>query len=333
MNISCPSTFDTRSALQFVNLLENIRRSSTSGNLMIDFSNVRYVYPFPTIVIAQALRTIIFTREKNKLETAITGIGLGEAAIGYLKYFGFFKYIGFDIGNGVDHSLGGAKYLPITTIKSSQIMWKGHEMQQEIDLKADRLASVIFPGDENVGPAMMLSYSLREIMRNSFEHAGVDKCIAMGQRWYNGDAEIAIADEGCGIALALGKVMRLTSSEDAIRKALLPGITSGSVTGSGKWDNSGFGLYVVSELGKRYGEFSIVSSDCLLTSENGSMRAFNLPVVGTVVKLRVSTRDADYFPNILNQIVAEGEKISASVEGAVHSASKMSKTPVARKDS
>ena len=239
------------------------------------------------MVIAQSLRYLVQSRRQKKLETIARGLEWNSGAIGYLQHFGFFKYIGFDKGKDVDHSLGGSTYLPFTTIKSSQIMWKGRAMQNEIDLKADRLASVIFPGESNVGPAMMLSYSLREIMRNSFEHAGVDKCVAIGQRWYNGDAEIAIADEGFGVAISLGKVMSLASPEDAVRKALLPGITSGSVSGSGEWDNSGFGLYVVSELGRRFGEFSIVSSGCLLTSQNGTLQAETASVTGTIVKLKV----------------------------------------------
>lgn len=326
--IQCPSTFDIGSVSGFLNVIGQVR---TAPSVTIDFGRVNYVYPFPTIVLAQAIKDLVRARGNDrKLETIATGVQWNSGAIGYLQHFGFFKYIGFDVGNGIDHSLGGSKYLPFTTIKSSQIMWKGHVMQKEIDIKADRLASVIFPGESNVGPAMMLSYALREIIRNSFEHGGVDKCIAMGQRWYNGDAEIAIADEGWGIAMSLGRVMKFNTPKEAVQKALLPGISSRSVVGSGEWDNSGFGLYVVSELGRRYGEFSLISSGCLLSANNGTIEVKNIQVHGTIVKLKVNTRDADYFPNILNQIVAEGEALSETIEGAVKSASKMSKIPVAK---
>ena len=328
MEISCPQTFDIQSVSGFLNVIEHVKNEPS---LTINFGDVQYVYPFPTIVLAQALKNLIRTRsEHRKLETIASGMAWNSGAIGYLQHFGFFKHIGFGIGKAVDHSLGGSSYLPLTTIKSSQIMHKGHVMQEEIDIKADRLASVIFPGDKNIGPAIMLSYALREIIRNSFEHGGVDKCIAMGQRWYNGDAEIAIADEGWGVAMSLGRVMKFDSPKDAVQRALLPGISSRSVTGAGDWDNSGFGLYVVSELGRRYGEFSIISSGCLLTADNGLKNISHIQMHGTIVKLKVNTRDADYFPNILKQIVTEGEKISESLEGAVRSASKMSKLPVSK---
>jgi hypothetical protein len=93
MQISCPQKFDIQSVSGFLNVIEHVKNYPT---LTIDFGKVQYVYPFPTIVLAQALKHLIRIRDENKkFETAATGMEWNTGAIGYLQHFGFFKYRGF----------------------------------------------------------------------------------------------------------------------------------------------------------------------------------------------------------------------------------------------
>lgn len=327
MKITLPNRFDDQ-VFEFLAQLHS-PGIDTEQELLIDFSELRYVYPFPTLVLAVALRRVIFARHKNKLTTTFSGLG-SQDAISYLKYFGFFKALNFNIGNSPNHDRGSSNYLPITIITRHELLTAAKDLpiQVEIDRHSDRLASVLFPGKTNEGAAMMLSYCFREIIRNSFEHGEIDRCVVMAQRWYDGSAEIAIADRGIGILKSLQSAHTVETAQEAIDLCIKPGITSGlsRATGS-EWDNSGFGLYVASELGRRYGEFSLLSSSCLYSQTNG-LNTFNsseIKVDGTFVKLRINTSDGDYFPNILKAIVDEGEIIAKSIGGAVASASKMSK--------
>ena len=203
----------------------------------------------------------------------------------------------------------------------------GEQYQNQIDRRSDHLSQVILPDEDNSGAAIMLLYCFREIIRNSFEHAGVNKCFVMAQRWYDGDAEITIADRGMGIYDSLKQKHAVTSPENALKLALMPGITSGGdrATGS-EWDNSGFGLYVTSEIGKRFGNFSILSSNKLLLNAGQNNPTKDVPLHGTIVKLKVNTNDGDYFPNILKQIIGEGEKIALNISGSIKTASKMSRS-------
>lgn len=204
---------------------------------------------------------------------------------------------------------------------------EGKPIQFEIDKHSDRLAKVIFPDSHDEGPAMMMSYCFREVIRNSFEHAEVDDCIVMAQRWGDGNAEISIADRGIGIYSSLKSKHTVTSAKAAITLSLLPGITSGADRACGsEWDNSGFGLYIISELGKRYGEFAMLSSEKLVTVNNETLAFRSIPTIGTIVKLKINTSDGDCFPNILNEIVAAGEKSAIGIVNSVKKASKMSKT-------
>lgn len=304
------------------------------AELVIDFTPVSFVEPFPTMMLAHGLRQLLAYRGRLRRKTTFRGLEVGSGPVGYLKHLGFFRFIGVPAGKHTDEAqFIGSRFLPLTTIKRGQVENKGRVMQASVDLQAERLATVIFPGREGQGPAMMLAYALREIIRNSFEHGKADHCMALAQRWNDGSAEIAIADYGIGIFNSLSPVMGYKTVPEALSAALLPGITSQSVKGTSEWANSGFGLYVVSELGKKFGAFAVVSSGHILYFQGADQRIETIPVIGTVVKLRVDTADAEYFPNILVNIVSEGERQLGAVAGAVKAASKMSKQPVVFKGS
>ena len=75
-----------------------------------------------------------------------------------------------------------------------------------------------------------------------------------------------------------------------------------------------------------YGDFSVLSSNKLLRRLNNQQAFEDTCLGGTIVRLRVNTRDSDYFSNILAKIVLEGEEIAREVNGSVKQASKMSKS-------
>lgn len=327
MIIACPVKFGAGVASDFATTLLSIYSKPAYEEFSIDFSSIGFIDPFSCLVLAHGLKQFLNLRQKYGLETKCLGLENPFGVTGYLKHIGFFRFCGIPTGKDIGEAAGSSNYLPITKIRRDQIMWKGHVMQKEIDNKADGLATVMFPGAENAGPAMMLGYAIREIIRNSFEHGQVSECAVVAQRWANGDAEIAIGDEGIGVYYSLAKTGHYATPEKAIEACLLPGVTSQSVTGDSVWANSGFGLYVVSELGKRFGSFEIISSGQRVFFDALQQKTRPTSLMGTFVKLRVSTIDADYFPNILQQIVFEGEEKAKSLPGTVKSASKVSKTP------
>ena len=323
MDYRLPERFDDAHILMTREVLE---LAGVTDDVVLDFSPVRFVLPFATLVFGWALIDLFADRSARGYKTY--GKGFDESNGGsYLGYFGFFKTIGFQTGNEPDQAPGGSRYLPLTRIRLRNLERDAGQnpYQREIERQCDRLAAVLFPGADNLGAADMISFCLREIIRNCFEHGQITTCMAMAQRWANGDAEIAIGDRGMGIMRALSQRHRITSAEDAIRKALLPGISSGEGRRVGnKWDNSGFGLYILSELGRRYGNFSVITSGSYYRG-NGSSDFHRLALTGTIVRLKVNTAESDHFPNILKQIVDEGEKRAKGIAGAIKSASKTSR--------
>ncbi len=319
--ISVPNRFDDDLVLTFLPALHDAR---DAPDLHIDFAPLEYVLPFGTLLTCVALIDVMQYRAEKKLPN-FTGTGMDRGgAVSYLSAFGFFRLLGLKQEQSVI-APGGNRYLPITKINKAILKQDANgRFQPAVEAESDKLARIVCGDDE--GGAMMLSYCFREVIRNSFEHGEVSVCVAMAQRWYDGRVEIALADRGIGISTALGRVHKVESALDALLLAMRPGISSAGDRAKGDdWDNTGFGLYVISELGRQYGQVAIASSGALASISANAEMYGGANLSGTVVKLLVDTTDAEYWPNILANIVEQGEKIATATPGAIKTASKKSK--------
>lgn len=320
----CPERLE---ATKLTDFIKNIWNHVDEPIIDFDFSNINYVFPYSTLILAESIRDLVEKRKKNKLLTRITRWDKVSKAINYLKYFGFFKFIGIDMGNAPNFDRGSLNYLPITMLSNDDLLMEAGSkiLQEKIDKRSDRLAETIFK-NRNPSAQIMISYCLREIIRNVFEHAEIDYCTFMAQSWASGDVEIAIVDRGIGIYRSLSKVYEFSTIEESLKCAIKPGVSSNlDESNKSKWANSGFGLYVTSKLCEQFGEFSILSSDKLLTISKGNESFVDFIFQGTAIKLRINVLESDYFPNILHNIVEEGEKITTEKNGKRKIASKMSK--------
>jgi len=154
-----------------------------------------------------------------------------------------------------------------------------------------------------------IAYCFREIIRNVFEHAGVDRCGVYAQRWNNGLIEVAIVDRGKGIRGSLEERYELQSDRDALSKAIVPGVSAASVTDGGDWSNSGFGLFVLSELGKELGSFTLCSGKTSVKFSDGKLVCEEYPASfnGTAVGLKIRQLNANQFEALIDEIVNRGE--------------------------
>jgi hypothetical protein len=80
----------------------------------------------------------------------------------------------------------------------------------------------------------------------------------------------------------------------------------------------------LSELGRKYGTFSMYSSGVLVSISGDNKTYTDIQISGTGVKLRLKIEHADYFPNIRQQIVQKGEELFTDKYGRKRRASKMS---------
>ena len=297
--------------------------------LTLDFSQVRFAYPFGTLVLMAELRSLVQERiDKGLPGVQIEGIRTGaNSAHKYLAHVGFFTCAGIKlldgtaIGKGPGQAKGSSSYIPITYVSSDELRERGEELKRDrgiekpighfIVKESDRLAGLITQQNKS-SINDPVSYCLREIIRNVFEHGEAPRCAVSGQRI--GDAiEIAVVDRGVGIRRSLNKKYELGSDLDALRKAVLPGVSGNEIdeTSDDVWANSGYGLYVLSELGKRLGEFMLCSGTSSLHMAGDETKEGSHPFHGTAVQLKVTKPKGINFWEYIQGIISEGEALTA----------------------
>lgn len=321
--LACPNRITDESVIGFVNQM--VKYQDLPTEIQIRFSTIEFVLPFATLLLAECLRDFVIYRHTQGLRT-YPDIDLENFTItdgiSYLMHIGFFQYIHLPIGNPPSSLPGNSNYIPIREIVSDVLIRNAGAIQVSIQVESSNLAKLVIDTETE---QIMLEYCFREIIRNVFEHAGTDRCTVMGQKWHRGrfagDVEIVIIDRGIGVYNSLRESHVLDSVEHAIIKSLQPGMSRiVKPQNKDKWENTGFGLYVLSELGKLNGEFSICSNGKVYNLTGDKFN--NISFQGTGIKLRVNVSNADYFPNILEQIVRQGEAISVDIFGEKKSASK-----------
>ena len=189
-----------------------------------------------------------------------------------------------------------------------------------------RLAAVLAGSADDSEELRTYTYCIREIIRNVFEHAQVDECFICGQRWDHGGVEIAIIDEGVGLAATLLPESELPDDSEAIQLAVRPGVTrTGLATSIGPniYDNSGFGLFVLTELAASFGWFLLGSGASQMTGVKLKREMSRTSFQGTYFGMHLTT-SPDSFRGVLDDIIQFGEK-EAGVSGINRRASGMSR--------
>ena len=113
MNIDCPHELNDISATRYVN---DIYRAKHEPELILNFSTLNFVSPSGALILALGIREIIRERLSSNLDTQALGARKKSGAVSYLSHFGFFQFIGLDVGNKPNEVAGGRNFLPITTI-------------------------------------------------------------------------------------------------------------------------------------------------------------------------------------------------------------------------
>ena len=135
--------------------------------------------------------------------------------------------------------------------------------------------------------------------------------------------EIGIIDRGRGIRKSLEEKYSFTSEYDALQHAIKPGVTRTSGTDPGRWGNTGYGLYVLSELCRQTGEFLLASGVSALCIRDGKQNQRAESFIGTAVKLRMTKPQRD-VAEMISEIITKGEQLAGASNGVAR-ASKSSR--------
>ena len=312
--INMPSNLNFAGGNRAVAKLETL---PPADRYILDFSDLRWVEPFPMLQVVSAVQRAISDHPGSKFEAR----GLTHS---YARYMGFFRELGSSVGPERGRVPNHENYLPINALDLSALRGeagqRGVAVGQIVERHAGQIAKTLVRKDH--GPLWeTLQYAIREMIRNAAEHSESNRLLYCGQYWpERAKVEIALLDEGIGIAQSLRANPHVKAKTDieALRLSVLPGISGAAYEGSAqagddKWANSGFGLYVVSELCRRGGDFTVASGNGALQlcgKEYSNLKSIHS---GTGVRLVLETENLRSIAAALSLIVHKGERIAREI--------------------
>lgn len=246
----------------------------------------------------------------------------------YLGHMGFFGFIGVEFGKQPGEAKGSENYLPMRLIRKSDLLTLDSSTHNPIGKSVSKLSrelAFILTNKHEAKIIDPISYCFRETIRNVFEHSNASECLAFAQGWPKYDeVELAILDGGRGIRKSLSeKYDKLTSDKEALELAIKPGITRANLdtATNDRWANSGFGLYVLSEIGRELGAFTLISGDAAVHLENGEIGFPDYHFSGTAVRLSMRRPKGENLKLLIEEIINRGER-EADAKGQLVRASK-----------
>lgn len=330
MRIVVPN-MSTSSALAFSQKLATLDSDDT---YVFDVSRIGNYEPLPMLLTAAAIRHFSSARSLDPRQTRL--VFNDDKNYQYACHMGFFQAAGFAQGKAPGEAPGSTSYIPLTKIDIAELTRKAFENGEFaeqgdiIELEAKRLSRILSQGQPEF--QKLLQYLLREAIRNIPEHAGTSKVWLCGQYWHNRDlAEIAILDEGIGIynSLAHNRIHRnyITTNEDALRWALKPGVSTAFHPARGQrnpepWANSGYGLYMISEICKTTdGWLTFVSGDDCMRVYPNTSSLYKAHYSGTALGIRVSPSKITKCQSIIDDAMARGLREARTIQNAFKEAS------------
>jgi len=314
-----PNKCDEVAVFSFCN---EINACSGQEKIVIDFSRMGRVEPFTMIYIAKFIGE--FNRENEKTVIQCFGYESKE----YAANMGFFKAFGLNHGKAPSSTQGNSRFIPFTIMSVHTIndeAGKNWMSGQDVIEKRSKQLAEILSQEEGTTLVDTLTYSIREIMRNVYEHSHSEKIAYCAQYWptYH-KVEISIADKGIGLRKSLknNPFIDIESDSDAIQQALMPAISSKNYEGNSidkddPWHNSGFGLYMSSRICRLGGSFLICSGSHgikLTTAEKEHME-LNHFCSGTVVRMVLDTSKLTELTSMLTMFREDGYEIAKNIKG------------------
>jgi hypothetical protein len=314
-----PSSCSEQAIFDFCNQVTN---HAGTDELLINFSNLGRIEPFTMVYVAKFIRD--FARQNPK--TSFSAIGHREKE--YAANMAFFRAFGLKHGREPNSTTGNGNFVPYTILRVQTIVdeaGKDWDVEQNvIEKRAEHLAQILSrQNSSNLVDA--LTFSIREIMRNVFEHSSSKTIEYCAQYWpaYN-KVEIAVIDNGIGLKASLknNPFVQVDNHCDAIQQALMPAISSKNYKGAvidkeDPWHNSGFGLYMINRICRLGGSFTLCSGDHGIRLDELGKSHIDLPHVcqGTAVRMVLNTNRLTKLSEMLAEFRDEGYGVAKQIKG------------------
>lgn len=314
--ITLPSTKDLETTVGFARELDYY---AMHDRLVVDCGDKVFMSPFAMLFIASKLRSFRIKNPGLQIELKNYKDHI------YPAHMGFFHMLGLDHGREIGNGLGGENYIPITCLERTSLYElptdRFEEFADLIQRHANKIA-IIIARDREKNSAMYdaLSYSIREVMRNVFEHSQSNSLFYCAQYWPKSQkVEFSVVDFGVGIRRGLGENpnFRFDTDKEAIECSLLPSVSGKThlPRQSDVWFNSGYGLYMTSRLARNGGNFVLASGMTAvhLSRKNKSNFATSFP--GTALRFNLDINKIGDVQARLKEFRDDGIKLAKTISG------------------
>ncbi len=227
----------------------------------------------------------------------------------YLERMGLFNFLGVKSGMNISEHDPSGRFIPITQIKDSkQLTTFITEMVPMLHLKP--------------GQAEPIRYIVSELVRNVLEHAEAKNGAFLCAQYFKTSniIRLGIADTGIGIRKSLSQSHTTSDDKEAIKLALMPGVTGTTSREGGTEQNAGAGLFFIKSIAYTSRNFLVMysgsgmykllkkkNSEGLILHANPDIDRHSdrndLPVWnGTVVGVDISLESTSEFTQLLDLI-------------------------------
>ena len=300
---------------------ESLWNPANAVDIAIDFSNFIFPKPFELIFIVNQIADY-----KNAFPYARISY-TGYNGVYDISRMGLFQLLDANIQTCDTGAIRSDYYhLPLTRVTLKE--FRGVDVHpadtnDAIEMNAGHLAERLTQSSSGyVFDA--IQYSLREIIRNIYEHSSASEFIFAAKYFPSSKiAEICISDNGSGIHSSLTRNPKFNhlSQRDSIQWACLPGVSGNPLAFSddhsgNPWRNSGYGLYMMSRLCRNDGDFLIMSGNLTLymqSEKNIFPVKYNR---GTTVRLHLNLGDTSDLRAKLAAYARDGKATARDIAGA-----------------
>jgi anti-sigma regulatory factor (Ser/Thr protein kinase) len=276
MNVTLPNS-------AFIGNIESFTKDfDTADDTTLNvFFNEKWISVHPVvlaIVSALALR-----QRENKKKISVQSVTAKSRP--YLQRMRLFDYLGSAQFEVVEHEASG-RFIPLAQVKNSTEL--GNFITEMIPL--------LHTTPEQADP---IKYVMSELLRNVLEHSKYDNGATVCAQYFkkSNRISIGIADCGIGIKDSINYSHDASNDIEAIKLALMPGITGTTKMLGGTEFNAGAGLFFTKSIAKVSRDFF------MLYSGNGLYKLLKTPKNSEVVLFADPMQDRNtvkstmpYFP-------------------------------------
>lgn len=307
--------------LDALNFCREFNKYKWENENIFDFSKVNTCNPFPMLIVGSAIRQARALHRGQECKAS-------NCCNTYAKTMRFYKFIGIDKGKSLDLDYGNSVYRPISDLKIENYIEKNKLLNKPlgevITQRARELAGLLAQGNKKF--LDVLTFCMREIIRNIPEHSKTQKGFYCAQYWPSTKTvEVAVIDEGSGIYNSLSNNYhygsKINTNLDSLELAIQPGVSRTFSPNldeeifageSSIWKNSGYGLHMVSRIcAYSGGSFILASGEDAIylntdtRSDEICQTNYKTMVNGTAIQMRLNVETLTNYKYIIERINTE----------------------------